>query len=70
MIEQFDISLKIEELVHNNNLSYMEGVLMYCDENDLEPEDLTKSLSKSIQDKLKQDFIDSGYLPKESKLEW
>jgi len=63
-MNEFNISLKIEDFVLSNNTSYLEGVLLFCEENDIDPEELSKSLSKSLQDKLKQDFIDSGYLPK------
>ncbi len=47
-----DLNLKIEQIVKEKELSYMEAVLHYAETSELEPEAMAKMLNKSIKDKI------------------
>lgn len=64
-----DFSLHIEELVQEKKLTYMDAVLYYCEENLLEPEDVSKLINRSLKDKIENDFRDLNYLPKQAQLD-
>jgi hypothetical protein len=59
---------KIEELVQATNMTYIDAVVHYCDENKLEPE----SAGKMVGGKLKQNIQDEAenlhLIPRTSKL--
>lgn len=64
-----EFSLYIESVVKEKRMSYMDAILDYCKENFLEPEDVTKLISKSLKDKLEMDFREANYLPKQAQLD-
>lgn len=64
-----DFSLHIEDLVQEKRLSYMDAVLHYCQENLLEPEDVSKLINRSLKDKIENDFRNLNYLPKQAQLD-
>tara|TARA_B100000508_G_scaffold138079_1_gene133557 strand:- start:283 stop:495 length:213 start_codon:yes stop_codon:yes gene_type:complete len=46
-------SLKIEEIKRNNgDMSYMDAILHYCDENKIDPAEVGKYISKSLKEKI------------------
>ena len=46
-------SLKIEEIKRNNgDMSYMDAILHYCDENKLDPAEVGRYISKSLKEKI------------------
>ena len=47
-----DLNLTIEQVVKNTELSYMEAVLNYAKNSEIEPEAMAKMLNKSIKDKI------------------
>jgi predicted RNA-binding protein with PUA-like domain len=54
----------IEDIVRNKQLNYMDAVLHYCSEHELEPEDIRKFVSKTLKDKIAVNAQDLHYLPK------
>lgn len=50
-------SLEVEKIVKESNgqLNYIEAVLTYCDEHEIELESVPKLLSKTLKEKLKYD---------------
>ena len=64
-----EFSMHIEQIVRDNNISYMEAVLQYCKDNFIEPDDIAKLVNKSLKDKLEVNFQDENYLPKKAKLD-
>lgn len=62
-------SLHIERQVLKNKSSHMEEVLKYCEENYIDPEDITKLISKPLMEKIKTNFIDLNYFPKTATLD-
>jgi KaiC/GvpD/RAD55 family RecA-like ATPase len=64
-----EFSLHIETIVKEKRLSYMDAVLEYCKENYIEPDEVTKLISKSLKDKIEMDFRELNYLPKQAQLD-
>jgi len=50
-------SLEVEKIVKDSNgqLNYIEAVLIYCDDHEIELESVPKLLSKTLKEKLKYD---------------
>lgn len=64
--EQF--SLIIEDIVQTKNVSFMEAVILYCEENMIEIEVAAKLLNNNVKEKVKSEAIDLNFLPKQGKL--
>ena len=46
-------SFKIEEIKRNNgDMTYMDAILHYCDENKIDPAEVGKYISKSLKEKI------------------
>ena len=46
-------SLKIEQIKRENgDMSYMDAILHYCDENKIDPAEVGKYISKSLKEKI------------------
>ena len=65
-----EFSMFIESLAADKNLSVVDTVLEYCEENYIEPEEISKLINRSLRDKLEISFIDMNYLPKHSTLDF
>jgi hypothetical protein len=66
-----EFSLKIEGLVKERRCTYMEAVLLYCEENEIDPSTTKPLISKALKEKIKLEAVDlrllkekpSGKLP-------
>jgi len=63
-IEISTFSIKIETLVKEKNLSYMDAIVYYCEKFDYEIEIAAKLLSGSIRSKIKLEAEELNFLPK------
>ena len=50
------------------DMSYIDAVVWYCDENDIETETVNKFISKTLKEKIESEARDLNYLPKVGKL--
>lgn len=64
-----EFSMYIEQLALEKRISHLDAVLEYCKENFLEPDDISRLVSKSLKDKLEMDFREANYLPKQAQLD-
>lgn len=62
-------SLYIEQLAREKKCSYVDAILDYCKQNFIDPEEIKSLINKSLKEKMKMDFQDSGHLPKTAKLD-
>ena len=62
-------SLEIENLmkVSNGTMNYIECIVHYCNENNIEVETVSKLVTKSLKEKLKYDAQRLNYMKKSSK---
>ena len=61
-------SIIIEELVNTKNLTYLEAVIYYCEQEGLEAHTITRWIDKGMRDKIQYDAEELNYLPKTSSL--
>jgi hypothetical protein len=59
-----DFSMKIEELVWMKDISYMEAVVLYCEQTDFEVELAAKLISGALKSKIKIEAQELNFLPK------
>lgn len=61
-------SLIIEEFVKEKRCSYMDAVVLYCEENEMEIESAAKLLNTKIKEKLEIEYSELNFLPKVNTL--
>ncbi len=61
-----DINIIRDEIVKNNNITYMEAILKYTENIDGEIEAVAKVLNKSIKDKLEMEAQELHMMKKKS----
>jgi len=47
-----EFSLKIEGIVKEKRISYMDAVILYCEENDIDTGTVSPLISKSLKEKI------------------
>ena len=48
-----EFSLEIEKIVKEKRISYMDAVVLYCEENDIDTSTVSPLVSKSLKEKIK-----------------
>jgi hypothetical protein len=59
----------VEDTVIELKVPYMEAILHLCDQNDIEPEDVSKFISPVIKGKVEAEAMNLNFLPKQSSLD-
>ena len=66
--DQFLNKTKFSKLIENEvlekSIGYMEAILLVCEQNDIEPEDVKKFISPVIKGKLEAEAMNLNFLPK------
>lgn len=57
-------SIEIERYVLENKCNYIEGIVLYCEENEIEIDVVPKLISKPLKEKIKNDAVDLNFLRK------
>ena len=60
-------ALEIEKIVAEENLNYIDAILMYCESNSLEVESVTKLISKPLKEKIKYEAMELNFLKRTSR---
>jgi len=60
-------SQKIETIVIENGISYIDAIIQFCEENSVEIETIPKLLSKPLKEKLKFEATQLNFLKRTSK---
>jgi hypothetical protein len=60
-------AIEIEEIVIKHNSNYIDAIVLYCEENDVEIESVAKLISKPLKEKLKWDAINLNFIKKTSR---
>ena len=64
-----EFSLQIEKIVQERKgISYMDAILRYCEENELDPSTVAPMLTKALKDKVTIEAQNLNYLPKTGQL--
>ena len=68
-LDQNKFTTDIEQLVLTTELNYIEALVSYCEENNIEFESVGKLIAKPLKDKLKAEATELNYLKRTSKSE-
>ena len=60
-------STEVEGLVNKDSMSYIDAIIHYCGENNIEIETVPKLISKPLKEKLKYEAQQLNYMKKTSK---
>jgi hypothetical protein len=64
-----EFSLQIEKIVQERKgISYMDAILRYCEENELDPSTVAPMLTKALKDKVTIEAQNLNYIPKTGQL--
>jgi len=64
-----EFSLKIDQIVQERKgISYMDAVLKYCEEHDIDPGTVAPMLTKALKDKITVEAQNLNYIPKTGQL--
>jgi hypothetical protein len=64
-----EFSLEIEKIVQEKKgISYMDAILKYCEENELDPGTVAPMITKTLKDKITIEAQNLNYLPKTGQL--
>ena len=63
-----EFSLYIEGRVAAQDISYMEAIIQYCEEVDIDIESISKLINQSLKDKVQIEAEDGNYFKKRGKL--
>ena len=63
-----EFSLYIEERVVKEKIGYMDAVIQYCGEVDIDVEAISKLINQSLKDKIQREAEEGNYFKKRGKL--
>ena len=64
-----EFSLEIEKIVQDKRgISYMDAILKYCEDNELDPGTVAPMITKTLKDKITIEAQNLNYLPKTGQL--
>jgi len=66
-LDQNKFTTDIEQLVLTTELNYIEALVSYCEDNNIEFESVGKLIAKPLKDKLKAEATELNYLKRTSK---
>lgn len=64
-----EFALYIEEIVAEKSISHMDAVLLYCEKNFIDPEDISSMINKNLKQKIELNMIEMNLLPKKGTLD-
>lgn len=64
-----EFALYIEDIVAEKRISHMDAVLLYCEVNFIDPEDISSMINKNLKQKIELNMIEANYLPKKGSLD-
>ena len=60
--------MKIEDIVKEKDITHMDAVLWYCEQEGLELEGIYPLISKALREKIEADARELNFLPRQAKL--
>ena len=61
-------SLEIEKIAKEKDITHMDAVLLYCKNNEIEPEKVSSLITKGLKEKIEANARDLNFLPKLARL--
>jgi hypothetical protein len=63
-----EFALEIERLVRNKSMGYLEAIIEYCADNNIDPVEISKLVVGSLKEKLEAEAQRNNLLPKSASL--
>jgi hypothetical protein len=63
-----EFSLYIEEKVTKEKIGYMDAIIQYCEEIDIDIESISKLINQSLRDKVQNEAEEQNYFKRRGKL--
>jgi hypothetical protein len=63
-----EFSLHIEERVLREKIGYMDAVIQYCEEVDIDNESISKLINQSLKDKIQNEAEENNFMKRRGKL--
>jgi len=63
-----EFTIKIEELAKQKNLKYIDAIVHFCENNEIDVGTVGPLISKNLKDKIALEAQDLNYLPKTGRL--
>ena len=60
-------AVEIEKLVKNEKLNYIDAIVLFCEENNIEIDSINKLISKPLKEKLKCDAQQLNFMKKTTR---
>lgn len=60
----------IDNMVFESDYTYIEAILVYCEDNALDNEDVVKHINTNLKKKIEVEAMAQHYLPKKSMLQF
>ena len=61
-------SFKIENIALEIKITHMEAVLLYCKQNEIEPDSVGSLISKGLKEKIEANARELNFLPRQAQL--
>lgn len=61
-------AMMIEGMVSEGNITYMDAILEYCEQNQMEPDTIAPLISKPLKEKIEADARELNFLPRVATL--
>ena len=61
-------SLEVEKIAKEKNITHMEAVIEHCRIQEIEPDTVSRLITKSLKDKIEANARDLNFIPKQAKL--
>jgi hypothetical protein len=68
MASKEEFSVMIERFAKDKRCSYMDAVILYAEENEIEVESAARMISQSLKEKIEVEAQDLNFLPKSARL--
>ena len=63
-----DFAILIDKKVQMKQMTHMDAILEYCKEKEIEPDQITHLINRTLKDKIKMNAQDLNFLPKTATL--
>ena len=61
-------AIEIEKIVAQEDLNYIDAILHYCEKNDIEPDSVSRLITKGLKEKIEANARELNFLPKTATL--
>lgn len=61
-LDSNEFSMLIMKMASNMEISHMDALLKYCEDNNIEPEDIVKNINRALKDEIEKEASDLNLL--------